>query len=748
MSTRSRRSGPRAGLLLAGMLPVFGLILAACEGGGAPRDYSPEELEAAKAELRAHRHLRTFEAGKLFGDEWVARAPHDAELRALYAYQLVGWGFTREVHEQADAILGDDPTNPWGLYTKAYAHFVDRETDLAHDLARDAWEASPQPEFAFLYLRALMRVDFEAAREFLESLDEEARGWPEVLRMEAELESQARYELQDPAWADSMRATWAEYKERFPDHVLGYTRLANEAFNARRMDEWTTLMEAALELSPGSAEVRGQHWMGLWLSELLPREERRRAIEAGMAAYREASPETVEGLQSIASMYRQMGDEERAAEIDAQIVQRDPASYHASSVYLTEMRAEDEKLSEIREEYGPDSPETRAQLEAVRDAVHDYLAKPLYSDTYRGGAYLNLYFALLAMDPVPAEELADAMRGMAKHERLNPHITFAMAPLAMVDHTPYALEAADIVRAGAPQVFETLKERRSLYDTEGEWDGALRGSLGSIYDVIGWAYFKAGRTDDARHTLERALALTEHNRDVRYHLGQVYEQLATEAEDGRGGEEAATAWLDRAEDSYIAGFGASRGENPNETALEALYERRNGSREGIEEYLATLDERDRNRRYERIMASREEAAETYEPFELAMLDGEMVNSADLEGKIAVLHFWGTWCGPCIVELPEYQEFDERYRDDPDVQVLSISNDDSNEIIEDYLAKNDYDFAVLVDAGYSERAGVSAWPTTWFVDRDGLVRFVKIGTALKLDQEFSWRVEALREDKEK
>ncbi len=184
--------------------------------------------------------------------------------------------------------------------------------------------------------------------------------------------------------------------------------------------------------------------------------------------------------------------------------------------------------------------------------------------------------------------------------------------------------------------------------------------------------------------------------------------------------EAATAWLDRAEDSYVAGFGASRGENPNETALEALYESRNGSREGIEEYLATLDERDRIRRRERIIESRVEAAGTYEPFQLARLDGEMVDSADLEGKIAVLHFWGTWCGPCVVEMPEYQKFDERYRDDAEVAVLSISNDRTNDVIEEYLAKNDFDFTVLVDDNYVERASVSAWPTTWFVDREGYI----------------------------
>ena len=741
MWKRSRQSRQLSGLLLAGALPVLG----ACEGGGTPADYTPEELEAAKAELRDHRRLRTFEAGKLFGEEWVARAPHDAELRALYGYQLASWNLSKEVHEQADAILADDPDNPWGLFTRANAHLLDRNAELAHETVRDAWEASPQPEFAFLRLRALSRVDFQSAREFLESLDEEVRGWPEVLRMQAELESQARYELEDPTWADSSRATWAEYTEMFPDHVLGYTNLANEAYNARRMDEWTPLMDAALELAPGSMEVRRQHWRGLWLSELLPKEERLPAVEASMAEFRDAAPETARGLNAMASMYREMGDEERAAELEDRIVESDPAGYHASSVYLARMRAARDKLYEIGEEHGhsADSPEYRAQLEVVRDAVNDYLAKPLYSDTYKGGAYLNLFSTLRSMDPVPGEELAEAIRGMAEHERLNPHITFGSAPLAMIEHTPYALEAADIVRAGVQHLFANMKEMRGYYDTQGEWDSTLRHQLSDIYDVMGWAYFKAGRVEDARHTLERALAMAP-NRSVRYHLGQVYEQLAADAEEDVGGE-AATAWLDQAEDSYIAGFGAARGENPNEAALEALYERRNGSREGIEEYLATLDDRDRTRRYDRIMESRVEDAETYEPFELALLDGEMVNSADLGGKIAVLHFWGTWCGPCVVEMPEYQKFDKHYREDPDVHVLSISNDDTNEIIENYLARNEFDFAVLVDEGYSERAGVTAWPTTWFVDRNGLVRFVKTGTALRLEEEFSWRVEALRED---
>ena len=123
--------------------------------------------------------------------------------------------------------------------------------------------------------------------------------------------------------------------------------------------------------------------------------------------------------------------------------------------------------------------------------------------------------------------------------------------------------------------------------------------------------------------------------------------------------------------------------------------------------FATLDERNRIRRRERILASRVEAAGTYESFQLARLDGQVVDSGELEGKIAVLHFRGTWCGPCIVEMPEYQEFHERYREDADVEVISISNDPSNTVVEEYLAKNQFDFTVLVDDGYVSKAGVFA-----------------------------------------
>ncbi|WP_419948887.1 redoxin domain-containing protein [Candidatus Palauibacter sp.] len=722
------------------------LISAALAGCGTPPDYTPEELEAAKAELRDHVRLRTFEAGLPFGEAWVARAPEDAELRALYAEQLGGWRLFKEIGEQADAILADEPENPWGLYTRALEFSAQGDWELAAEPSLRAWEALPRPEFAAAYLQATTGRGVEEVRAFLTSLDSATRAAPEVLRRQADLESWAQYELDDPAWADSSLATYAELRERWPEHVDGYLGAAEDLFRANRAEEALPLVEQAVALAPGSVDVRQWHWWILFESGVLPAEERGPAVEASIGAFRDAGPESIRGLSAVASMYRDMEDVERAEALEALVVERAPLSRHASLIYAREYGAESSELNRLYQESGRDSPEYMAQLEVVRDAVHRFLERPLYSDRPKASAYMSLYFALRDMDTVPSEALAEAVRGLVAYDDLNPHITYGSALIDMVESTPYELEAAEIARNhGLQNAVDRAEMSRNSFDTEGEWEQSLRYYLSIVYDAMGWAYFKGGRVEDGLHSLERALVLTESNRETRYHLGQVFEHYADEAQTA-GDETRAVEWLDQAEDSYIAGLGSTRvGENPSQAAIEALYERRNGSRAGLDEYLATLNERDQIRRRERILESRVEAAGTYEPFRLARLDGSMVDSADLDGRIAVVHFWGTWCGPCIVEMPEYQKFDARYRNDPDVRVVAISNDTSRDLVEEYLQRNDFDFQVLMDDGYVQRAGIGAWPTTWFVDRDGYIQFVKRGNTSKLEEEFSWRVEALREE---
>ena len=731
--------------LISGSLAV----LVVCASYGTEQRYSPQELEAAKAKLREHNRLWTFEAGAIFAREWLNRAPEDAELRALYARQLHGQIYgPKEIQEQTDSILEREPDNPWGLYAQALAFLADWKRSEAAVPSLRAWRLLPHPEFAATHLQALSSKSAEEGMAFLDSVDAETLQHPEVLHARAELEHWAQYALEDSAYADTSLATLALLRERWPDHVSGYRRAAEYLYRANKPQEALTLIEAAVRLAPGSADVRYWHWKILNETDLLPAEERRLAIEAGIAEYRQAVPEAVHGLTMLATVYSDfLEDEEKAAEFETKLVALAPESRQASWAYQREYeRIESELESErdrIEREHGEDSQEYQDQLRLACDAAYRFLDKPFYDnrtgESSRGWAYRSLFRTLDAMNPIPVEELADAVRGLVRYERRDLYLTYSIAPISMADHTPYAEEAAEIARSGIQVMIDKIEED--------EW--REEDDLSPVHDAIGWASYKAGRVEEGRNELERALELWEENTSAHYHLGQVFEHMATEAE-AQDAAEAVRNWLDKAEESYIAGLEArSWGENPCREALEALYERRHGSREGLDEYLAAFYERDRSQRHQRILESRLDTARTYELFVLPKLDGEQVDSAELDGKIAVVHFWGTWCGPCVAELPEYQKFHARYLDDPGVEVISISNDISmsfaRDVLDTFMVDNEYDFTVLVDDGYVQKAGVNAFPTTWFIDGDGYIQFVQTGggSDSHLEEEFAWRVEALR-----
>ena len=100
-------------------------------------------------------------------------------------------------------------------------------------------------------------------------------------------------------------------------------------------------------------------------------------------------------------------------------------------------------------------------------------------------------------------------------------------------------------------------------------------------------------------------------------------------------------------------------------------------------------------------------------------------------------------------MPEYQKFHARCLNDPEVEVISISRDKSRDVVDKYMAKNEYDFTVLMDDGYMQKASIYGVPRTWFVDGDGYIQFVKRGggSDSHLEEEFAWIVEVLRGAKE-
>lgn len=117
-------------------------------------------------------------------------------------------------------------------------------------------------------------------------------------------------------------------------------------------------------------------------------------------------------------------------------------------------------------------------------------------------------------------------------------------------------------------------------------------------------------------------------------------------------------------------------------------------------------------------------------FRLPSLDGHTVGLADLRGKIVMVHFWATWCPPCVEELPTLVKLYEELKGG-DFEMLAVSVDEGGAAaVNSFLQKNRLVLPVLLDPGapVSHSYGTYKFPETYIVDRQGIVLHKVIGPA--------------------
>lgn len=306
----------------------------------------------------------------------------------------------------------------------------------------------------------------------------------------------------------------------------------------------------------------------------------------------------------------------------------------------------------------------------------------------------------------------------------DPHQRNAWAYTCAIDK----VDMAEALLAIDSSITEMLGKPFDLLDIEigetlADWEGSRASSAGAIIDTKGWLLHQLGRHKEAVSWLQLA-ALLSSDGTVQAHLGQARYAL--------GNDEAAFMHLLRA-----LALGSVEDEDVVRSLAEHLYDKAHvvpgGLNALIEEQRSVLGLESVGELGAEIAPTRipeTTAQQEYDDTGLVgarapslayeRLDGGLESLADHAGKVVVVDFWASWCGPCRMALPMLDSL-AKALDDENVVFVAVSVDERMEDARSFWS----DFATpmrvgLAEDGVSEAYQVSSLPTTFVIDRDGTV----------------------------
>ncbi len=254
----------------------------------------------------------------------------------------------------------------------------------------------------------------------------------------------------------------------------------------------------------------------------------------------------------------------------------------------------------------------------------------------------------------------------------------------------------------------------------------------------------ARKQEDRDRALARAIGYQSRAQTI---LGnsQEAEKLAARAFTAYACEETARMWSEtlaavgRADDS-LAGL-ADAFAIPDAYTNDALraedrkqlgehYRKAHGSEAGLGDFILAAYDRTaamvemRRSRY-RILDPNVSASDAMQ-FTLTGLGGNKLPLASLKGSVVILDFWATWCQPCRIQHPIYEEVKQRFKDRSDVVFLSIDTDEDRSLVAPFLEKQQWSKSIYFDDGLQRLLSVTSIPTTVLFDKQGHIASRMVG----------------------
>jgi thiol-disulfide isomerase/thioredoxin len=128
---------------------------------------------------------------------------------------------------------------------------------------------------------------------------------------------------------------------------------------------------------------------------------------------------------------------------------------------------------------------------------------------------------------------------------------------------------------------------------------------------------------------------------------------------------------------------------------------------------------------------------------LKTASGESFTREDFTGKVTLVNFWASWCGPCVEEIPALNRLREHMKDRP-FELISINYAEKPQQIREFLNMVKVDFPVLLDedGSYSAKWNVLVYPATFVIAADGNIAYGVNGAIEWDSEEITGKLEAL------
>jgi thiol-disulfide isomerase/thioredoxin len=295
-------------------------------------------------------------------------------------------------------------------------------------------------------------------------------------------------------------------------------------------------------------------------------------------------------------------------------------------------------------------------------------------------------------------------------------------------------------------------DEKRFYTTLSEWENGCRYNTGAILDTYAYGLFQLAKYDEAERSSAEAFDLT---RGDDADISQRYIECMI-----------ANKHFDKAFDIGMQCFKRGKSNDKMAEMVKRAYAMKEGEAGGFDKLSAAkqknYDETLTQANQSRIDKLRKDVAASRVnkqsvDFTLNNLDGKPVSLSSLKGKVVVIDFWATWCGPCKASFPYLQKVYDKYKDNQKVAFLAVDTWErvkglpaTIENAKKFLTDNKYTFPVLIDeisgTKLSDKYEVTGIPTKFIVDKKGDVAFVSVGfMGPDMEQELTAQIELLLGD---